>query len=434
MYVTVFRPNDPREMHRLVLSGVAFIVTIALLIWLSIAIYNKTFVRFTTVTVETSRAGLQLAELGDVRYHGVIVGQIRDISQTGDKAMIELGLDRKLADTIPSNVDVEIVPTTLFGAKYVSLVEPEQPSTQGIVDGTVIPADRVSTSTELTKVLADLFPLLRAVEPADLSRTLTALATALNGRGEALGSTLERLHTYLRTLNQHLPTLRRDLQLLDSVARTYAAAAPDLLSSLDDLSVTANTIFTQGPELALLLDRLTSLSEQSVRVLADNEALLDRTLSLAAPVLDLLEKYAPQHYCLLMGLHLLHPILNKVYEGGAAKQFVKFPVPQVRAYDERDFPEYGDRRGPRCYGLPFDPPAGTFFGDFDNGTDLDTAKGRGPMVLIPGGLPAGLTSTRTVDAFMRTSMGEAPPASHQDPGEVVDLGDLFEAAVEGVLR
>jgi phospholipid/cholesterol/gamma-HCH transport system substrate-binding protein len=431
MYVTVFRPDDPREMRRLVLSGVAFIVVIALLVWLSIAIYNKTFIRFTTVTVETSRAGLQLARLGDVRYHGVVVGQVRDISQTGDKAIIELGLDRDLADTIPSNVNVEIVPTTLFGAKYVSLVEPEDASTEGIRDGTVITADRVSTSTELNEVLADLFPLLRAVAPADLSRTLTALATALNGRGEALGTTLSRLHEYLAALNTHLPTLRRDLELLDSVARTYVDAAPDLLSSLDDLSVTANTVFTQGPELAALLNRLTSLGRRGSELLAQNEDLLDRTLSAAAPVLGLLAKYAPQHYCLLMGFHLLHPLLNKVYEGGAVKQNVRIPVPQVRAYDERDVPEYGDQRGPRCYGLPFDPPPRAFFGHFADGTDIDTAEGRGPLTLLPGALPPGVTHTRTVDAFMRTNLNDPTATPSLDLTLVDSLSDLLDPGLEG---
>ncbi len=430
MYVTVFRPNDPREMRAVVWAGVAFLVTIALLITLSIAIYNKAFTRYTTVTVQASRAGLQLAELGDVRYHGVIVGQIRDISQTGDEAVITLGLDPDLAESIPSNADIEIVPTTLFGAKYVSFVEPAEPSSNAIQDGTVISADRVSTSTELTKVLADLFPLLRAVQPADLSRTLTALASALNGRGEALGSTLDRLHTYLRILNQHLPTLREDLELLDSVAQTYDGAAPDLLSALDDLSTTANTVFTQGPELARLLNRITSLSKTGTRVIADNELDLERTLTLAEPVLGLLEKYAPQHYCLLMGLHLLHPILNTIYEGGAAKQHVKFPVPQVRAYDERDLPEYGDRRGPRCYGLPFDPPHSSFFSGLANGTDLDTAEGRGPWTLIPGGL----TSTRTVDAFMRTSLGAPASEGRQTDAPVTDLATLLEPGLQGLLQ
>ncbi len=52
----------------------------------------------------------------------------------------------------------------------------------------MIPADRVDTNVELSQILADLFPLLRAVRPADLNATLNALATALEGRGEQIGA------------------------------------------------------------------------------------------------------------------------------------------------------------------------------------------------------------------------------------------------------
>ena len=53
----------------------------------------------------------------------------------------------------------------------------------------MIPSDRVETNVELNRILSNLFPLLRAVRPADLNATLNALATALNGRGEELGVT-----------------------------------------------------------------------------------------------------------------------------------------------------------------------------------------------------------------------------------------------------
>ena len=48
--------DTPAEHRRLLVSGVAFLVSIALLIWLSIAIYNKTFVSVTTIKVDASRA------------------------------------------------------------------------------------------------------------------------------------------------------------------------------------------------------------------------------------------------------------------------------------------------------------------------------------------------------------------------------------------
>ena len=70
--------DSAKEHNRLLLAGIGFLVSIALLVWLSIAIYNKEFDRVTKVTVKADRAGLQLAKFGDVRLNGALVGQVRD--------------------------------------------------------------------------------------------------------------------------------------------------------------------------------------------------------------------------------------------------------------------------------------------------------------------------------------------------------------------
>src|SRR4051794_11989898 len=106
MPVNIYHDNR-REHRRLLVAGVAFLTVIALLIALSIAIYNKTFDRVTTVTIEASRAGLQLPKFGDVRMNGALVGQVRDISQSGDHAVITVAINPDDAKQIPQNVSVQ---------------------------------------------------------------------------------------------------------------------------------------------------------------------------------------------------------------------------------------------------------------------------------------------------------------------------------------
>ncbi|MDQ8035322.1 MAG: MCE family protein, partial [Bordetella sp.] len=48
--------------------------------------------------------------------------------------------------------------------------------------------------------------------PADLNATLTALATALEGRGEQIGQNLETLDSYLKRINPQIPALLEDLK------------------------------------------------------------------------------------------------------------------------------------------------------------------------------------------------------------------------------
>ena len=410
------RENDPREDARLLTAGVAYLVAVALLGALSIAIYTKQFDRVVTVKLEAERAGLQLAKYGDVRYDGVLVGQIRGIEQTGDKAVITLGLEPDAARSLPREVDASIMPTTLFGRKFISLDPPTRPGPDGIKDGTVIPADRVTTSVELGRVLERLFPLLRTVRPADLSATLGALATALNGRGEALGSTLEKLDGYLTAMNPHLPELKEDLRLLATVATAYDVAAPDLVRALGNLTVTSRTVTSKEDQLAELFASVRGVSTTTARVLEDNEAAAIRVTKDSKPILGTLEKYAPEYNCLLRGVAAYKPILIKTFEGGRVKQFAEFPTTQRRGYDERDRPEYNDTRGPRCYGLPNNPPIPWPGLDLKNGTDLDSEQGLGNSYFPGGAAPGPSFLQDLVEAFT----GQPFPAALVDPSNTRD--------------
>ena len=169
------------------MAGVAFMTVMALLIGLSIAIYQKAFTPVTMVTIKADRAGLQLAKFGDVRLTRRPRGQVRAISKDGKQAVIKVALRRRrAAKNIPENVSVEILPdhavrpeVHLVRGPGGTLAEPRaqrrrrHPRRRGC-----------STNVELQKILADLFPLLRSIRPADLSSTLYALATALRGRGD----------------------------------------------------------------------------------------------------------------------------------------------------------------------------------------------------------------------------------------------------------
>jgi phospholipid/cholesterol/gamma-HCH transport system substrate-binding protein len=411
--VMALRDNDPREHRRLLLAGIGYLVVSAGLIALSIAIYLKVFTDFTTVTLETDRAGLQLAELGDVRYNGVLVGQIRDITQSGDEAKIELGLFPESAEEIPSDVDASIMPTTLFGQKYVALVAEADGGPTGLEDGLVIPQERVHTSVELGQVLSRLFPLLEAVRPADLSATLAALATALDGNGEELGATLETLDGYLTDMNEHLPTLQDDMRLLATVATAYDIAAPDLVTTLGNITVTSQTIVEKKAEFATLFGDVTDLSNLSADILETNEVNAIRAASGSRPVLALFDKYSPEYNCLLRGIAAYKPVLIKTFENGRVKQYIEFPTTQRRGYDQRDFPKYEDTRGPACYGLPNNYPMPWPGIDLRNGTDLDSGKGELSYAPPGGEPPGGGGPPNPLEDLVEQLTGR--PAAYSDP-------------------
>jgi phospholipid/cholesterol/gamma-HCH transport system substrate-binding protein len=364
--------HDTKAEHRrLVYAGIGFMTVMAVLIAFSIAIYQKAFTPVTTVTVQADRAGLQLPKFGDVRIHGVLIGQVRSVTEDGSQAVIKLGLKPSAAKEIPDNVSVEIRPTTLFGQKYVSLVDPAAPSGTSLRDGSVIPASRVTTNVELQQVLATLFPLLRSIRPGDLNSTLYALATALRGRGEQLGRTVEDLDSYLAAMNQQLPTLRHDLELLADVSNTYSLAAPDLVHLLKNATTTARTVAQKKQQLSGFLTSMTALSTVSTRVLTTNEQGIIRESQLSAPLTGLLDTYSPEFTCLLQGLDRYTGRLAEIFKGGRVRQSMSFDAVQRPAYTTADRPEYGEiGHGPWCLGLP-NPEVPTGFLPLRNGTPLD---------------------------------------------------------------
>jgi phospholipid/cholesterol/gamma-HCH transport system substrate-binding protein len=390
--------HDNRQEHvRLLVAGVAFLTTIALLIGLSIAIYQKAFDNSTMVTVKADRAGLQLAKFGDVRLNGVLVGQVREISQDGKEAEIKVALEPDAAKEIPANVEIQILPTTLFGQKYLSLVRPDDPSSEPIADNAVIPSSRVETNVELSRILTDLFPLLRSVRPADLNLTLNALATALEGRGEQLGETFDDLDSYLAEIDDSLPTLRKDLIALADVADTWDSAAPDLAGVLGNLTVTGQTILDEREQLDIFFRDLGNLSDTTTRVLRDNESAMIRVGEVSEPVLKLLATYSPEFPCLIKGAARYAPILAKTFEGDQIKQYLEIGTPQYSVWGKDDLAEYGETgHGPWCSGLPYPPvPIGPIA--FDNGTNVDENP---PTSALPGG-PSG----RAAPAWALESFG-----------------------------
>lgn len=376
MLVNVFH-DSKSEHRRLLLAGFAFMIIIALLIGLSIAIYDKKFTTSTTVTMKAERAGLQLARFGDVRMHGALVGYVDEISSDGREAVVTLKLKPEAAKAVPGDVSAKIQPTTLFGQNFVELIPSEGATAAAIRDGDTIPSDRVETSVDLQNILADLFPLLRSIKPADLNATLYSLAHALQGKGEQLGDTLVELDEYLSTFNDELPALKTDLNLLSKVSESYDLAAPDLITVLRNATVTARTITRKEGDLKKALGSLTGLARTSRVTLKENEQRLIRQTRTGRPLLELLDTYSPELECVISGLERQIPNSENVFQNEIIHQTMELGAPQRTAYDVvEDAPVYGEvGHGPWCFGLPDNHEIPAPFAPIKDGSDKDDPDG-----------------------------------------------------------
>lgn len=338
-------------------TGMVFLLVLALLAWLSVALYQKQFTPVAMVTLYTSSAGNEMNPGAEVMVRGVQVGEVRQITADGSGARLELAIDPGVVGGLPANTSAEMLPTTLFGERYVDLIPPANPSPQMLANGSVISQDRSGDALELERVLNNLLPLLSAVEPDKLALTLNALAQGLQGRGAELGQTLTTLNSYLGQLNPQLPALDTDIKELAGLARTYNKAAPGILSALNDFTATSQLVASERVNLAALFTNLTTAATDLRSFLAANEQNIIALSTDSPATLSILARYSPEFPCTLQDLVSFEPAMNKVLGQGTSQPGLHVNVNVVpslgRYLPGRDTPLYGDNTGPHCYPVPF---------------------------------------------------------------------------------
>ncbi|HVS67252.1 MAG TPA: MCE family protein [Mycobacteriales bacterium] len=353
--------------HRIArrLQGLAFLGVVVLLLGLTVVIYQKKLPWQSTdeVTLQATRIGNQLIIPADVKYEGVLVGRVSSVHSNGEQATLSLQLSKSLIKQIPNNVQARILPKTLFGEKYVDLVQPAQQATPApaatgsLQSGDVIQEDRSEVAVELQQVFTQLVPVLRAANPAALSVALSNTAMALQGRGETLGHSLQLINSYFRQLNQDMPNIQHDISGLADLASNYADAAPDLLGILKHFSVTAKTFTEKSDPYAQFLAGTTGFADTAANFFKKNGKGLVNLAKYSYGPLGVLSDYSIVLECLPNGLSIFdRERLEHAFSGGEL-HIDLIPVNNRGAYTAKDRPsikEFTRAKLPaNCYGLPY---------------------------------------------------------------------------------
>jgi phospholipid/cholesterol/gamma-HCH transport system substrate-binding protein len=349
------------------LLGVVFIGLLVLAVWFVYAVFNQKFADFDKVTLQTDTVGLQLPSRADVKVRGVIVGEVLDRETGPQGATLTLGIKPDKIDRIPKNVTASLLPKTLFGEKYVSLDIPEDAASASLEPGQEITQTKLPAEVE--QVLNDIYPLLRAVQPAELNYTLNALATALEGRGEEIGENLETLNSYLKRLNPQVPQMMDDLRLLATVSNTYADVMPQIAQTLRNTIKTGGTLVDEQEKLNRFLKGVRGLSDTTKGFLDTNGKNIVRLGQLSVPQLRLLERYSVEFPCLLRGIVRQAPRLGNTFRGFVFHINLRMLKHQPRPYNENDVPVLGMNNPPTCAGLPFPPVPYPDLPNLDDGVD-----------------------------------------------------------------
>lgn len=402
--------------------GVVFLCLLLAAVYLTYSIFTKKFTDYDRVQLQTSTIGLQLPARADVKIRGVIVGEVLAFDSNTEGAELTLGIYPDEIDTIPANVTGSIVPKTLFGEKYVALDVPAEPAADHIEAGDTI--ERTQVSIEVEKVLSDLYPLLRTVQPADINLTLNALATALEGRGDQLGANLETVDSYLKRINPQLPQLIEDLRLTGQVSETYAEVMPQIAAILDNTVKTTGTLEEREVKLHALFDDVASFSDTARGFLQDNGDNLIRFSKIGQEQLRVFAKYAPEYNCLTRGIVNAGKLQAEAFRGFTLHIVLETLPNQPRPYNVKDRPHFGEDRGPACLHLPNPPWSQSnpvrHQPDFNDGVDEPTGKGTSRVV--PNQFFRTTVGTEAESDVLRSLLGPALGVAAED---VPDLGLLL---------
>lgn len=278
---------------------VILLATIALLVFITTSLFFGTFTPSVPVTLTSQRTGLVMEDGAKVKMRGVLVGRVSTIQGGKDAVSLKLDIFPDQIKYIPANVEAQIRATTVFGAKYVDLIYPDDPSPQRLSAGAVIPSQNVST--EVNTVFENLNSVLDKIEPTKLNAVLTALAEGLRGQGERIGEATTDANQVLMELNPRAETIRRDWQVLKGFSDTYSAAAQDILTVLDAAATTSTTISNNAKDLDALLVNVIGFSRSGIDLIGPNKDNLVNAINTLEPTTSLLMKYNPQLTCTLVG-------------------------------------------------------------------------------------------------------------------------------------
>ncbi|MFD8392560.1 MCE family protein [Streptomyces sp. NPDC059680] len=410
---------------RLRLYGIAFIAVLALLLSLAVAVYQQAFTSVVPITLDADSLGNQLDPRADVKLRGVLVGEVREVHADGTKATLDIALKPQYATYIPVDVHARLLPKTLFGEKYVDLVAPPRSSARPIRAGDVITQDRTRVGIEVQQLMNDLLPLLRTVRPGELNATLSAFATALEGRGDRIGDNLTRVDGYLRRLNPHLPSLKEDISRFADVAEVYGDAAPDLMRILRNTVTTSRTIVAKQDQLAAGLRSTAAVAGTADGFLAENGDRLITLGRVSRPTLELFARYSPEYPCLFQGLVRQEKASEDAFRGGEMRITLEVVRPQG-AYRPGEEPVYGEHSGPDCRGLPHPQVPGPK-PHLDDGTSARSSGGP-----LPGGVDVSATAAeqRAVGSLVAPVMGV--PADQVPPVATLLFGPLARGTAVSV--
>lgn len=244
-------------------------------------------------------AGQGLLPGSDVKVKGVNIGQVRRIDLVDGEAKVTLRI--KEGEEVPDGASATIRPKTLFGEKFVD-IDPDEADADARLLGDGDELTNTQGGFELEQVLADTFPLLQAIDPAELMTVLGELAAAGDGLGEEINRTIVNGDELSQVFADNAANTEQFLSDLAKLSDELANQADTVLEIADSANTALPTLNENEDDLVALLQQTGRLSNDVADLLEANEPFVRASFVEGSRTLQVLYDQRNQVIPLVVGL------------------------------------------------------------------------------------------------------------------------------------
>ena len=358
--------RGPSE-RQLLGCGIAVLLVAALSTTLLLAKSTGRLNDYVRIVADLVNVGDGLPTNSDVKYHGLLVGAVKDVvpASYGKPNYVHIDLKPEYAKDIPGTVTARVVPSNAFAVSSVQLVDPGNNGKPNSTGPAIRPGAHITEDDELSTVIfqttvTKLRDILAATGRGREDHTLgimAAVGAATENRRVKLLNAGAQMTRLLDQLNGIIATEPgpSTVSALVEATQGLQATAPDLVDALHQAVKPMQTFAEKRAQLQDLLGG----GQHTLGVTAqafNNHT--DKLIAITHDLTPVLGVFANNHDKFVPIFNRLNGLSEKFFDVLYHPELItnnmraNLSFTPMHTYTRADCPRYGEVKGPSCFTAP----------------------------------------------------------------------------------